>query len=178
MHALQQLPLLAAARVIDEVPGENLFKLSDGEVLYRLFIVEIGQRGPDPPLRRWADLHRSTAVIPHSAEPSVSSVDVNRNKQHTSKMLSAGSRFNRDAVGVSSCSCVAENQTLNPFYLLNLQSKCWCFYKFVCDVDSSWKTHEAQRELLLKNKISEYKEHYTVPWSASCSFKNLSFRYV
>lgn len=56
MHSLQQLPLLAAAGVIDKVPGENLFQLADGEVLYRLFIVQIRQRGPDPPLRRRTDL--------------------------------------------------------------------------------------------------------------------------
>lgn len=56
MHSLQQLPLLAAARVIDKVPGENLFQLADREVLYRLFVVEIRQRGPDPPLCRRADL--------------------------------------------------------------------------------------------------------------------------
>lgn len=56
VHSLQELPLLAAARVIDKVPGKNLFQLSDREVLYRLFIVQIRQRGPDPPLCRWADL--------------------------------------------------------------------------------------------------------------------------
>ena len=56
VHSLQQLPLLAAARVIDKVPGKNLFQLADGEVLYGLFIVQIRQRGPDPPLRRRTDL--------------------------------------------------------------------------------------------------------------------------
>lgn len=39
MHSLQQLPLLAAAGVIDKVPGQNLFELADWEVFYRLFIV-------------------------------------------------------------------------------------------------------------------------------------------
>lgn len=56
MHSLQELPLLAAARVIDKVPGKNLFKLADREVFYRLFIVQIRQRGPDPPLCRRTDL--------------------------------------------------------------------------------------------------------------------------
>lgn len=56
VHSLQQLPLLAAARVIDEVPGENLFQLADGEVFYRLLVVQIRQRGPDPPLCRRTDL--------------------------------------------------------------------------------------------------------------------------
>ena len=56
MHSLQQLPLLAAAGVIDKVPSENLFQLTDREVLYRLFIVEIRQRGSDPSLCRRADL--------------------------------------------------------------------------------------------------------------------------
>lgn len=56
VHSLQQLPLLTAARVIDEVPGEDLFQLADGEVFYRLLIVQIRQRGPDPPLCRRTDL--------------------------------------------------------------------------------------------------------------------------
>lgn len=56
VHSLQQLPLLAAARVIDKVPGENLFQLADREVFYRLLIVQIRQRGPDPPLCRRTDL--------------------------------------------------------------------------------------------------------------------------
>jgi len=56
MHPLQQLPLLTAAGVIDKVPGENLFQLADGEVFYRLFVVQIRQRGPDPPLCRRTDL--------------------------------------------------------------------------------------------------------------------------
>lgn len=56
MHSLQELPLLAATRVIDKVPGKNLFQLADREVLYRLFIVQIRQRGPDPPLCRRTDL--------------------------------------------------------------------------------------------------------------------------
>lgn len=56
MHSLQQLPLLTAARVIDKVPGQNLFQLAHGKVLYRLLVVQVRQRGPDPPLRGWADL--------------------------------------------------------------------------------------------------------------------------
>lgn len=70
MHSLQQLPLLAAARVIDKVPGENLFQLADGQVFYRLLVVEIRQRGSDPPLCRWTDLqstHSSRAVITYRA---------------------------------------------------------------------------------------------------------------
>lgn len=66
MHSLQQLPLLAAARVIDKVPGENLFQLADGEVFYRLFIVQIRQRGPDPPLRRRTDLESARETEPWS----------------------------------------------------------------------------------------------------------------
>lgn len=60
VHSLQQLPLLAAAGVIDKVPGENLFQLADGEVLYRGFVVQIGQWRPDPPLCRRADLQFTT----------------------------------------------------------------------------------------------------------------------
>lgn len=56
MHSLQELPLLAAARVIDKVPGKNLFQLADREVFYRLFIVQIRQRGSNSPLCRRADL--------------------------------------------------------------------------------------------------------------------------
>lgn len=56
VHSLQQLPLLTAARVVDEVAGEDLFELADGEVFYGLLVVQIGQRRSDPPLRRRADL--------------------------------------------------------------------------------------------------------------------------
>lgn len=62
MHSLEQLPLLAAARVIDKVPGQNLFQLPHREVFYRLFIVQIRQRGPDPPLRRRTDLQIHTVA--------------------------------------------------------------------------------------------------------------------
>lgn len=63
MHSLQQLPLLAAAGVIDKVPGENLFQLTDGEVFYRLFVVQIRQRGPDPPLCRRTDLQSIASSV-------------------------------------------------------------------------------------------------------------------
>lgn len=57
MHSFQQLPLFTAAGVVDEVPGEDLLQLAHREVLYGLLVVQVGQRGPDPPLRRRADLH-------------------------------------------------------------------------------------------------------------------------
>lgn len=78
MHSLQQLPLLAAARVIDKVPGENLFQLSDGEVFYRLFIVQIRQRGPDPPLCRRTDL-QSTRETESWSLPSLKAFSVYNN---------------------------------------------------------------------------------------------------
>lgn len=56
VHSFQQLPLLTAAGVVDEVPGEDLLELADREVLYRLLVVQIWQRGSDPPLCRRTDL--------------------------------------------------------------------------------------------------------------------------
>lgn len=63
VHSLQQLVLLAAARVIDKVPGKNLFQLADWEVFYRLLIVQIRQRGSDPPLCRRADLQSTKETV-------------------------------------------------------------------------------------------------------------------
>lgn len=56
VHPFQQLPLLAAAGIVDEVPGEDLLELADGEVFYRLLVVQIRQRRSDPPLGRRTDL--------------------------------------------------------------------------------------------------------------------------
>lgn len=80
MHPLQQLPLLAAAGVIDKVPGENLFELSHGEVLDRLFVVQIGQRGPDPPLCRRTDLQREQSGSQQTHSPIFGSSTLNRRR--------------------------------------------------------------------------------------------------
>lgn len=69
MHSLQQLVLLAAARVVDKVPGQNLFELADGEVLYRRLVVQVRQRGPDPPLRRRTHLRFTRDTELGSASP-------------------------------------------------------------------------------------------------------------
>lgn len=125
VHALQQLPLLAAARVIDEVPGEDLFQLADGEVFYRLLVVQIRQRGPDPPLCRRTDLQSTEHALKASSGRynicfffffySINTMlyckyGKQKKKCFTSKIFSAGSRFKRDAVGVSSCSYLSRNR--------------------------------------------------------------------
>lgn len=60
VHSLQQLPLLAAAGVVDEVPGQDLLELADGEVFDGLLGVQVRQRRSDPPLGRRADLKAVT----------------------------------------------------------------------------------------------------------------------
>lgn len=42
VHSLQQLPLLAAARVVDKVPGQDLLQLTDGQVFDGLLVVQVG----------------------------------------------------------------------------------------------------------------------------------------
>ena len=50
VHSLQQLPLLTAARVVDEVAGQDLLQLAHRQHLDGLLRVQVGQRGPDPSL--------------------------------------------------------------------------------------------------------------------------------
>lgn len=45
-HSLHQLPLLAAAFVVDKVPGEDFLQLSDAEQLDVIETAEVGQGGP------------------------------------------------------------------------------------------------------------------------------------
>lgn len=59
VHSLQQLPLLAAAGVIDKIPSQDFLQLADGEVFNRVFVVQIRERGSDPPLSRRTDLEFS-----------------------------------------------------------------------------------------------------------------------
>lgn len=66
VHSFQQLPLLAAAGIVDEVPGEDLLELADGEVFYRLLVVQIRQRRSDPPLRRRTDLQPKEHTESHT----------------------------------------------------------------------------------------------------------------
>ena len=48
--ALHQLPLLTAARVVDEVAGQDLLQLAYRQHLDGLLRVQVGQRRPDPSL--------------------------------------------------------------------------------------------------------------------------------
>lgn len=116
VHSLQQLPLLAAAGVVDEVPGEDLFELADREVFYCLLVVQIRQRRSDPPLGRRTDLksikntHSYTLSLLVFSSLLVFCIRDNHvQDQHglffTSKIFSVCSRFSRDAVEMSSCSC-------------------------------------------------------------------------
>lgn len=66
VHSFQQLPLLAAAGIIDEVPGEDLLELADGEVFYGLLVVQVRQRRSDPPLGRGTDLRPKEHTVSHT----------------------------------------------------------------------------------------------------------------
>ena len=50
VDALQQLPLLTAARVVDKVAGQDLLQLAYRQHLDGLLRVQVGQRRPDPSL--------------------------------------------------------------------------------------------------------------------------------
>lgn len=63
MHALQQLPLFAAARVVDKVPGEDFLQLANRQPLNGVLVVQIGQRGADPPLRGRDRLRRARRLL-------------------------------------------------------------------------------------------------------------------
>lgn len=124
VHSLQQLPLLAAARVVDKVPGKDLFELADREVFYRLLVVQVRQRRSDPPLCCWTDLnpvmktHYYTLsffvfllLYKHPARETIMYTISMGYFFLTSKIFSVCSRFRRDAVEVSSCSCLRRNST-------------------------------------------------------------------
>ena len=130
MHSLQQLPLLAAARVIDKVLGENLFQLSDGEVLYRLFIVQIRQRGPDPPLCRRTDLQSTQEMELRSV-----------NQRHDWLFLKASLNYkNFCTSSIKTCSVLCMCKKKEMSYVYNIfsgrqvqEGRCWSILMLLCE---------------------------------------------